>query len=406
MTTFQVIATLLLILSNGILAFITTRMTKLPLTLNVLLWGVISSALVPVFGIDTGIRFDNFEHLILFVLIPVLVFEAALNIDTHLFKPLIGTILFSATFGVIVAMVISAVILFFGINHPTGFPWIAALIAGLVISATDPVAVVSQLKVANAPDKLATVIEGESLFNDATAIVLFGIFVSMATGGSEVSLLSGTLLLVKVLVGGVAVGAIFAFVTRMLLKIIGPNPDYYFVTSLTVAYGSFYTAEHMLHVSGVIAVLVSALLVKDTLLALKDTGKVHNTWEMFAFVANIIVFFLMGLVVTFEMFTEQWIAILLGIAAAFVSRLVAIYFSIFVGRTVFRNDIDWNYAPVMVWGGLRGVITIALVLALPLEMPYWWTIQSIGFGVVLFTLVVQATTNPALLRKLKLSKQS
>ena len=404
MTTFQVIETLLLIIANGILAFITTRITKLPLTLNVLLWGIVSSALVPVLGIDTGIRFDNFEHLILFVLIPILVFEAALNIHTHLFKPLLGTILFSATFGVLVAMSISAVILFFGINHPTGFPWIAALIAGLVISATDPVAVVSQLKVANAPHKLGTIIEGESLFNDATAIVLFGILVSMATGGSDIGLLSGTLSLLKVLIGGVVVGVVFAIATKAILKLVGPNADYYVVTSLALAYGSFYVAEHVLHVSGVIAVLTSTLLLKKDLLALKDDSKVHGNWEMFAFIANIIVFFLMGLVVTFDMFTEQWLAILLGIAAAFVSRLVAVYFSVFVGRVIFRNDIDWKYAPVMVWGGLRGVVTIALVLALPLDIPYWWTIQSIGFGVVLFTLVVQATTNPALLKKLKLSQ--
>jgi CPA1 family monovalent cation:H+ antiporter len=340
MTTFQVIETLLLIIANGILAFITTRITKLPLTLNVLLWGIVSSALVPVLGIDTGIRFDNFEHLILFVLIPILVFEAALNIHTHLFKPLLGTILFSATFGVLVAMSISAVILFFGINHPTGFPWIAALIAGLVISATDPVAVVSQLKVANAPHKLGTIIEGESLFNDATAIVLFGILVSMATGGSDIGLLSGTLSLLKVLIGGVVVGVVFAFATKAILKLVVPNADYYVVTSLALAYGSFYVAEHVLHVSGVIAVLTSTLLLKKDLLALKDDGKVHDNWEMFAFIANIIVFFLMGLVVTFDMFTEQWLAILLGIAAAFVSRLVAVYFSVFVGRVIFRNDID------------------------------------------------------------------
>ncbi|TDF34874.1 sodium:proton antiporter [Alteromonadaceae bacterium M269] len=404
MTIFQIILTLLLVLSNGILAFITARITKLPLTLNVLLWGIVSSALVPIMGIDTGIRFDNFEHLILFVLIPILVFEAALNIHTHLFKPLIGTILFAATFGVLVAMGISAVILFFGIGHASGFPWIAALIAGLVISATDPVAVVSQLKEANAPHKLGTVIEGESLFNDATAIVLFGILVAMATGGSEPSLTGGTLLLLKVLLGGVLVGAVFAVVTKVILKLVGPNADYYVVTSLALAYGGFYVAEHVLHVSGVIAVLIATLMVKSELLALKDDGKVHGNWEMFAFIANIVVFFLMGLVVTFDMFTEQWIAMLLGIVAAFVSRLVAVYFSVFVGKVIFRNDIDWNFAPVMVWGGLRGVVTIALVLALPLELPYWWTIQSIGFGVVLFTLVFQATTNPALLKKLKLTQ--
>jgi CPA1 family monovalent cation:H+ antiporter len=404
MTSIQVISTLLLILSNGILAFISTRITKLPLTLNVLLWGMISSALVPILGIDTGIRFDNFQSLILFVLIPILVFEASLNIHTDLFKPLLGTILFSATAGVIIATGISAAILFFGINHPTGFPWIAALIAGLVISATDPVAVISQLKSANAPDKLATLIEGESLFNDATAIVLFGILVSMATGDSASDIEAGSLLLIKVLLGGVLVGAAFALLTKVILRCVGRNSDYYFVVSVALAYGSFYFAEHTLHVSGVVAVLSATLMVKKDLLVLKDKSKVYSSWETFAFIANIVVFFLMGLVVTFDMFTLQWIAILFGILAAFVSRLIATYFSVFIGKVVFKHDIDWNYAPVMVWGGLRGVVTIALVLALPLDIPYWWTIQSIGFGVVLFTLIVQATTNPMLLKKLKITR--
>jgi CPA1 family monovalent cation:H+ antiporter len=404
MTSIQVISTLLLILSNGILAFISTRITKLPLTLNVLLWGMISSALVPILGIDTGIRFDNFQSLILFVLIPILVFEASLNIHTDLFKPLLGTILFSATAGVIIATGISATILFFGINHPTGFPWIAALITGLVISATDPVAVISQLKSANAPDKLATLIEGESLFNDATAIVLFGILVSMATGDSASDIGAGSLLLIKVLLGGVLVGAAFALLTKVILRCVGRNSDYYFVVSVALAYGSFYFAEHTLHVSGVVAVLSATLMVKKDLLVLKDKSKVYSSWETFAFIANIVVFFLMGLVVTFDMFTLQWIAILFGILAAFVSRLIATYFSVFIGKVVFKHDIDWNYAPVMVWGGLRGVVTIALVLALPLDIPYWWTIQSIGFGVVLFTLIVQATTNPMLLKKLKITR--
>jgi CPA1 family monovalent cation:H+ antiporter len=335
------------------------------------------------------------------VLIPVLVFEAALNINTTILRPVLATILFSATLGIMLATSVAAVILFYAIDHPQGFPWIAALLAGLVISATDPVAVVSQLKAAKAPQKLATLIEGESLFNDATAIVLFGILLAIAMGEQQGTLGHGLLLLGKVLFGGILLGWILAQVCKLLLPLMGASSSNYMVISLALAYGSFYIAEHLLHVSGVIAVLTAALVVKKTLLkAKKCQAEVHHSWDLLAFLANILVFYLMGLVVTFHMFSDQWFAMLIGVIAAFVSRLISSYFSLAIGKVLLRNPLEWNYAPIMVWGGLRGVITIALVLSLPVELNYWWTIQSIGFGVVLFTLVIQATTNPWLVAKM------
>jgi CPA1 family monovalent cation:H+ antiporter len=397
----QTVATLLIILINSIGAIVTARYTRLPLTLCILLWGVLSSAIIPMTGFDTGIRAHSFEDLILFVLIPVLVFEAALNLHTNILRPILGTVFLSATVGIALSSGIAGAILYFAIGHPEGFPWIAALIAGLVISATDPVAVVSQLKDAKAPDKLATLIEGESLFNDATALVLFGILLSMALGQKESTMSEGLLLLGRVLFGGILVGFSLGWLCRAILPLLGASSAHYIVASLALAYGSFYIAEHMLHVSGVVAVLTAALVAKNALLNCKKCEvEVHHSWELLAFLANILVFYLMGLVVTFEMFSDQWLAMLFGILAAFVSRLISTYFSLSMGKFVFRDKLPMNYAPVMIWGGLRGVITIALVLSLPVELEYWWTIQSIGFGVVLFTLTVQATSNPWLVKKM------
>jgi len=362
---------------------------------------MLSSFIVPIVGFDTGLRSDNFQDLILYVLIPILVFEAALNLNTQVMRPLIGSILFSATIGMVTAALIAAGILFYLIGHPQGFPWIAALIAGLVISATDPVAVVTQLKEAKAPEKLATLIEGESLFNDASAIVLYGILLAVALGEHQVTGLGGIGLLAKVMIGGLLVGAVLAKLAIFVLKIIPATSANFTVTSLALAYGSFYLAEHILHVSGIIAVLIAALVAKNALLGLRaNKVEIHQSWEFLAFVANLFVFYLMGLVFTFTMFSDQWLAMLIGVLAAFVSRLVSSYISIGFGKFVLKNPVEWNYAPVMVWGGLRGVVTIALVLSLPIELDYWWTIQSIGFGVVLFTLVVQATTNPWLVSKI------
>jgi CPA1 family monovalent cation:H+ antiporter len=401
MEVIQLITMLIIILVNGLAAMVCARYSKLPLTLCILFWGMLSSFIVPFISLDTGLRADNFQDLILYVLIPILVFEAALNINTKVMRPLMGSILFSATFGMVLAALIAAGILYYLIGHGQGFPWIAALITGLVISATDPVAVVTQLKEAKAPEKLATLIEGESLFNDATAIVLYSILLAIALGDYQVTLVGGLFLLVKVMLGGLFVGFGLAKLAIFVLKIIPATSANFTVTSLALAYGSFYLAEHILHVSGIIAVLIAALVAKDALLGLRaNKVEIHQSWEFLAFVANLFVFYLMGLVFTFTMFSDQWLAMLIGVLAAFVSRLVASYTSIAFGKYVLRNPVEWAYGPVMVWGGLRGVVTIALVLSLPIELDYWWTIQSIGFGVVLFTLVVQATTNPWLVSKI------
>lgn len=398
----EFISVLLIILTNGLAGIITAKFTRLPLTLCVLLWGIVSSVLIPLSGIDTGIRADTFQDLIMFTLIPVLVFEAALNLHLKALRPLLATTLTAATLGIILATLIAGAVLYYAIGHPSGFPWIAALLAGLVISATDPVAVVSQLKTSDAPPQLATLIEGESLFNDATALVLFSILLMVALSDGPVDVSSGLIEFVTVFVGGLVVGAALALLVRGVIRLMPKEHSYVLVASLVLAYGSFFIAEHVLHVSGVMATLVAALIIKKDLMFSTEVGqRVHLCWDMLALLSNLVVFYLMGLVFTFDMFSERWLAMLFGILAAFLSRLVSAYVSVAAGKWVFGNTLCWNYAPVMVWGGLRGVITLALVLSLPVELEYWWTIQSIGFGVVLFTLVVQATSNPWLLRKLK-----
>jgi len=397
----QLITILIIILINGLAAMVSARYSKLPLTLCILFWGMLSSFVFPFSGFETGLRADNFQDLILFVLIPILVFEAALNLNTQVMRPLIGSILFSATIGMVIAALIAAGILFYLLAYTQNFPWIAALITGIVVSATDPVAVVAQLKESKAPERLATLIEGESLFNDATAIVLYGILLAIALGEDQVTGLDGIGLLAKVMLGGLLVGTVLAILARGVLKMIPATYANFTVASLALAYGSFYVAEHLFHVSGIIAVLIAALVAKKPLLGLKaNKVEIHQTWEFLAFVANLFVFYFMGLVFTFTMFSSQWLAMLIGVLAAFVSRLVASYVSIAFAQFVLKSPVEWNYVPVMVWGGLRGVVTIALVLSLPTELDYWWTIQSIGFGVVLFTLVVQATTNPWLVSKI------
>ncbi|KGJ90785.1 cation:proton antiporter [Colwellia psychrerythraea] len=399
----MIVSITLLLLAVGVLAIVLARFIRIPYTLLLVILGFILSLFTVAFGIDTGVRASNFQDLMLFILLPVLIFEAAFALNTQLLLKYLPNVLTLATLGLIISTVVIAVFLYFGIDHP-GFPFIAALLTGVVISATDPVAVVGQLKALKAPDDLNVLIEGESLFNDATAIVLFSIILSIALGQSEPDLTSAVLTFCNVFFGGIIVGSVLGFFIALLVKLIEISVPHMVVITLFLAYGTFYIAEHLFHVSGIVAVMFAALLFKKyahTQLKAIHAG-LHNIWESLGFIANIFVFVLLGLVVSLNMFTQMWLAILFAIVGAFIARIIAVYFSVWLNQATVGQAINPKYPAIMIWGGLRGAVTIALVLSLPTELPYWWTIQSIGFGIVLFTLIIQATTTPLLVKKLKI----
>lgn len=399
----SIVSIALLLCSVGVFAMLLARFVRIPYTLLLVVSGFILSLLVVQFGIDTGVRASNFQDLMMFILLPILIFEAAFGLNSKLLFKYLPNVLTLATIGLIISTIITATFLYYGIGH-TGFPFIAALLTGVVISATDPVAVVGQLKALKAPDDLNVLIEGESLFNDATAIVLFGIILSIALGESEADFNAAVITFSKVFFGGIIIGSVFGYITALFIRFIHISVPQLVVVTLLLAYGTFYIAEHLLHVSGIVAVLFAALLFKKVAHhSLKDVHDgLHDIWESLGFIANIFVFVLLGLVVSLDMFSGMWLAIILAIVGAFIARIVAVYISIWLNHYILGQPTNPKYPPIMIWGGLRGAVTIALVLSLPTELPYWWTIQSIGFGIVLFTLIVQATTNPILVRKLKI----
>lgn len=401
----DVVSNTLLFAGIGVLALVLKRFIRIPFTLILVLLGFAYSFVIGPLGWDTGIRASNFQDLMMFVLLPVLIFEAAFGLDEKLMYRFLPNILTMATVGLVISTGVTAALLYYGISH-SGFPIVAALIAGVVVSATDPVAVVSQLKQLGAPEDLNAVIEGESLVNDATAIVLFALLLSIAQGSAESTILDGLVEFMIVFIGGVLVGLASGFVIAKISESIGLTVSESALTSIVLAYGSFYVAEHILHVSGIVAVLCAAIAYKrfSPTIIKHHHDFMHNWWQSLGFIANIFVFVLLGLVITIDMFTHMWIAMLIAIFAALVARIIATYFSVWFNHHIWGVKLNPKYPPIMIWGGLRGAVTIALVLSIPTNLPYWWTIQSIGFGVVLFTLVFQATTTPLLINKLKLNE--
>ena len=382
----------------AVVGLLLQRLLRIELTLACLLVGFVAGLGLEYTDFDTGIRASNLHDLVFFVILPVLIFEAAWELKPVLLKKWLLPILLMATLGVLLCTFITAGLIYLGIGHAEGFPWMAALLTGAILAATDPVAVIAQLRSAKVSGDLTTIFEGESLFNDATAVVLFSIVIGLATnsvgaGDSYFAFFS------LVAVGGLVFGAIAGLVVSAVVLLVGSSVASRFILVFS-AFASFFVAEHVLHISGILAVMMTAIVARFTLREVETTVAegIAGTWEWLGLYFNSVLFAIMGLVITLAMFRDQWLAMLVAIAAAIIARVVAVGVSCWCARPL-STPISLAWQGLLVWGGLRGAIAIALVLSLPTSLAYWWTIQSMVFGVVLFSLLVQGTTNPYLIAR-------
>ncbi len=376
---------------------------RVPFSIVLVLSGYIGSEItIGLFDVDTGIRWDNFKTIIFYVILPILIFQSAIEINIRALLRNFVPILIMAIPLMILSTIVTAVGLYKGIDHAVGFPWIAALITGALLSATDPASVISLLKKANAPERLRILLEGESLFNDATAIVLFSILISIATHSQESTNL--TMLLIRfseVFVGGLLSGVAIGFIASKIIKLLD-NQQSFVIISILSAYSSFILTEDVFHFSGVIAVLacgvtLGSLRVKEFL----DNNFASQLWSLLAKIAESMIFLLAGITITLNMFVDQWLAILIGIAAVVFARVVIIYGTFpFLSLLPGIQPVSLKQQTILVWGGVRGTVTLALALSLPLTLGAWYTIQSIAYGVVIFTLFIQTITLPIVLKKL------
>ena len=389
---------ILFLSSLAIVGLLISKFLKVELTLACALMGLLAGLSLGFINFDTGIRAHNLQDIVFFIILPILIFEAAWQIKLSILIRWIIPILVLAIVGVLISCFVTAALTYIGISHSEGFPWIAALLTGAILAATDPAAVISQLHTNNASEDLTTLIEGESLFNDATGIVLFTIVLGFATQSleSDSNFFSYFAL---VFFGGIGVGLLVGLLATLVSVLIGNSIASRFILVFT-AFASFYCAEHIFHVSGILAVTTTALTTRLTLdkADISLTEGVGETWEWLGLYINSLLFVIMGLVVTLNMFKERWLAILIVIAASLIARTVAVTICGLITKPL-PNNISIGWQILLIWGGLRGAIAIALVLSLPISLSYWYTIQSMVFGVVFFGMLVQGTTNSALIKK-------
>lgn len=385
-----------------------SKRTNFPYTIAILLAG---------FGAQlglglTGVEFDFSlsPDFIFFVLLPLLLFESASNVNSHQFKLQFRTITFLATFGLLLSVGIVGVLLAWLLELPLG----VALLFGAIISATDPIAVLSIFKSLGAPKRLAMLAEGESMFNDATAVILFRILgtivVAQHSFGSE-TLFTGLGTFLYVFFGSLIAGSAMGWFTSAIIERV--ENDRIIETTLTVALAllSFGITEHFFGLSGVISTVAAGI----TLSALGKTrisGEVaafmHEFWEYIGFLAISLVFFFSAFSLDVLLLFRNPVELVVVIGAVLLARSVSVYASFGLSNRLpwFNQEpnVPLSWQNVLNWGGLRGVIPLVLVYSLPETFIFKELLVAYTLVVFVYSLLVHGLSVKSLLKKLKLDR--
>lgn len=349
---------------------------------------------------------------ILYLILPTLIFDAAIDIDLKALRRNILPILLLAVLGVLISTGIIGTLLSLSPAMTIG----SALLFGALISATDPVAVISLFRELGAPRRLVTLVDGESIFNDATAIVLFSIVLSAINSGiNKVGTLffNSVLSFLIVLLGGLFIGSIVGILGGLAVRTQRDNVPFQITISLIMAYISFITAD-LLHVSGVMSTLAAGIvfsLLSNDVLKHENHYFLEHFWNYFSFVANSFVFLLLGLTESHSFINPEglynsFLLLLLVIPVVTIARAAVIYLIIpLYNKIEKKQKISMSFQAILFWGGLRGAVPIALVLAIPQDFPQRQIIIHITLGYILFTLLVQGTTIKKIMDKLNIKAE-
>lgn len=381
-------ATMLLLIA-AVVAMLTRRL-RLPYSVGLVVAGIILA--ISPFAPKVYLTKD----LIFTALLPPLLFEAAFYLHWNELRRNFAVIVVLATLGVLLSAGLTAT----GMHYLMHWQWISALAFGILIAATDPISVIATFKEAKAHGRLLVLIEAESLFNDGTAAVGFGVLIALASGRQ----LTSTEIIAKLLgsIGGsILCGAVVAILALLLAW---HTTDHLVeITFTTVAaYGSFLLADHF-GFSGVLATITAGLVMSNFtwIDAISPRGKeaVQTFWEYAAFVANSLVFLLIGMHEAGQNLIAIWLPAGIAIALVTLGRAVAIYpCCLLFSRSSLR--VSARHQHILFWGGLRGALALALALGLSPGIPLRENIIAISFAVVAFSIFAQGLTMTPLLRRM------
>jgi CPA1 family monovalent cation:H+ antiporter len=337
--------------------------------------------------------------LILNLFLPILLFEAAINTDISRLRSTLKPISLLAGPGVMISAGVTAIALKFGLN----LDWIPAALLGIILAITDTVSVIAVFKEVAVPSRLTTIVEGESLLNDGVALVLYNLVLLAYTTGAF-SWTMGIQQLVIVIVGGSLVGLVLGYLSAGLFARSDDNLSSILLT-VAVALGA-YQVGHLIGVSGVVAVVVAGLMVGNVGLSRQVSASnrvtLYSFWEYAGFGVNTFIFLLIGVEVNLATLWQTLPAVLGAILAYQMGRIVSVYPLLALVQK-FDRPVPFRWQHVLFLGNIKGSLSMALALSLPVSLTGRGDLIAIVFGTVLLSLVVQGLSLPWLVKQLKLS---
>jgi len=364
------------------------RRASLPDSVVLVIAGLWGALLFPEIGLAIT------PGLVLGVFVPGLVFAAAYAIDWTALRPVLGPILALAIPGVVASAVVVAVALYLGIGLPFGL----AFVVGAITAATDPIAVVATMRRLDVPGGLRTLVEGESLLNDGTGLVLFALAlraVQAGVGATEAAaLFVGTIAVSGVvgLAGGLLAARLIRATSERTIQL---------AISLVTAYGTYQLADAV-GLSGILATVIAGIVLGSRMRRTAGSEilvrEIEDLWDVAAFVLTSLVFLLIGFAIRLPTLLSAGSAVAIGTAAVVAARALIVYVpAAAVGS--WTRALPRGWAHVIFWSGLRGAIALAAALSLPADFPERELVQQISFGIVLVTLLVQGAGAPLVVRR-------
>lgn len=363
--------------------------------------------------LDSLQHFEVSSETFLFVFLPVLLFETSLALNVRRLLDDIGPILMMA----IVAVVVCTLAVGFSISAVSDYGLIVCLMLGAIVATTDPIAVVGVFREVGAPKRLTTLVEGESLFNDAASIALYTVLLTMLAGGAQLSVGSIFSSFLLSFIGGGLAGFLMGRLACWLFILLRGWPTAEITLTVAFAYLTFFISEHYLGVSGVVATVIAGLVVGSvgrTRMSPTTFEQLESAWSQFGFWANSLIFVFAAMLIPRMMIDVTWTEVLL-VLLVFAVTLVARALMVFgvlplLGLTRFGTTVSRSYRVVMLWGGLRGAVSLALALAVteqhnvPYEARQFIAVATTGF--VLMTLFINGITLRPLIKRLRLDQLS